>query len=239
MPPQRYEAVSGDSLRTSLNVAATDSQQLNSHDVDDFDSQVASSNHNGLPSSPPPSFRSRDSSPTSRRLLAQDPLSNNANQDLADTFDDGADSDAENDGDDRQRLMRADPNTASTNGSDVGSTPTATLSPPRVERRVTELPAFRPSPRGQAPAPTNDGVFANISAKLNPGEQLEEKPPVIMSHALIKRPLLTCDRLMNKPLLMPLLLTGRPQFSPLACPRTKSTSMASPWAPYSPLSGTA
>src|SRR4051812_27737821 len=64
------------------------------------------------PSSPPPSFRSRASSPTSRHLLADvSPV----DQNLADTFDaDGSDSDGENDGDDRQRLMRGTPTSSST-----------------------------------------------------------------------------------------------------------------------------
>ena len=177
MPPQRYEAVSGNRLRHSLITAPTDIHQVNSHDDDDFNSPVTSTNAQGVPSSPPPSFRSRDSSPTSRRLLAQDPLSNNADQDLADTFDDGEESDAENDGDDRQRLMRGDPSTPPPDRSDSESTQNTTRQPPRVERRVTELPAFRPTSRA-APVPANDGVFANIAAKLDRGEQLEEKPPV-------------------------------------------------------------
>ena len=177
MPPQRYEAVSGNSLTNLPNFASTDNQQVNSHDEDDINSPVTSSNPHDTPSSPPPSFRSRDTSPTSRRLLSQDPLSNDADQDLADTFDDGEGSDAENDGDDRQRLMRGDPNAT----SEIGSTPqsdSATRPQPRVERRVTELPAFRPSSRPQPNASANDGVFANLSAKLERGEQLDEKPPV-------------------------------------------------------------
>jgi hypothetical protein len=111
MPPQRYEAVSGDRLMNPSDDIFSNINQVNSHDDDDIGSPVNSFSPQGTPSSPPPSFRSRDSSPTSRLLLAQDPLSNNADQDLADTFDDGEESDAENDGDDRQRLMRAEPNT--------------------------------------------------------------------------------------------------------------------------------
>ena len=178
MPPQRYEAVRGDRLVNHLTNAATDTHQINAHDDDDFDSPVAPSNDDRVPSSPPPSFRSRDSSLSSRRLLAQDPISNNADQDLADTFDDGEGSDNENDGDDRQRLMRGDPGTPRMNGSEHQSTPNTAQPQPRVERRVTELPAFRPTGRAQPQAPATDGVFANLSAKLERGEQLDEKPPV-------------------------------------------------------------
>ncbi|KEF62050.1 uncharacterized protein A1O9_00022 [Exophiala aquamarina CBS 119918] len=142
MAPQRYAAV-------------------NSHDDDDFQSPISPDLRRQIPYSPPPSFRSRTSSPSSRRLLAQDPLAHDPDHDLQDAFDDGEASDAENDGDDRQRLMRAEP-----------ATP---LPPTTVERRVTELPAFRPMP-SSASRPT-DGVFANLSAKPERGEQLEEKPP--------------------------------------------------------------
>ena len=178
MPPQRYEAVRGDSLLISLTNAATDVHQINAHDDDDIDSPVTPSTDDRVPSSPPPSFRSRDPSLSSRRLLAQDPISNNADQDLADTFDDGEGSDNENDGDDRQRLMRGDPGTPHANASDARSMPNTGQPQPRVERRVTELPAFRPTIRVQPQAPATDGVFANLSAKLERGEQLDEKPPV-------------------------------------------------------------
>ncbi|KAJ4587232.1 hypothetical protein HRR83_008912 [Exophiala dermatitidis] len=151
MGPQRYEAV-------------------NSHD-----DEVDSPDHpHGVPSSPPPSFRSRASSPSSRRLLAQDPLTDTADQDLADTFDDGEGSDGENDGDDRQRLLRAD--TAAVRQDASPSPPSApdARQAPAVERRVTETPVFRPMP---APARPMDGVFANLSAKPERGEPVDEKPP--------------------------------------------------------------
>lgn len=127
-----------------------------------------------LPTSPPPSFHSRASSPTSRHLLGQDPLASEAEQNLADAFDDGEASDAENDGDDRQRLMRGDAPSATTPNPSVAS-PNA----PVVERRVTELPVFRPQTQARAlNRPTNDGVFANLAAKPERGEVQDEKPPV-------------------------------------------------------------
>jgi hypothetical protein len=53
-----------------------------------------------------------------------------------------------------------------------------------MERRVTELPVFTgsttstgrgPIPLGRSP---NDGVFANLSAKPESGEKIEDQPPV-------------------------------------------------------------
>jgi hypothetical protein len=149
--------------------------QVNSHDDDDFQSPTSPDSPHQTPYSPPPSFRSRASSPTSRRLLAQDPLVNAPDHDLEDAFDDGEASDAENDGDDRQRLMRAEP--AASRSNTTIPTPTTT-SQTTVERRVTELPAFRPMPMPSSASRPTDGVFANLSAKPERGEQLEEKPPV-------------------------------------------------------------
>ena len=170
MSPQ-YERVSqADRYRQQHQ---TDKIQVNTHDDDNDHSPITPSDHNGTPTSPPPSFRSRASYETSRRLLAQDPLFNDANQDLVDTFDDGEASDVENDGDDRQRLMRATPS-ESRDDTPPPSNPGSTQ-PRRIERRVTELPAFRPT--GQGPPAATDGVFGNLSAKLERGEQLEEKPP--------------------------------------------------------------
>ncbi|KAI9738334.1 MAG: hypothetical protein M1834_008832 [Cirrosporium novae-zelandiae] len=165
MSPQRYERV-------------------NEHDEDDSPIALQPSTA-PIPSSPPPSFRSRASSPTSRPLLSQDPVVSEADQTLADTFDDGSDSDDE-DVDDRQRLMRATPpspptqpsdtqtNSASGN-SNTGGNNRGESHTPRIERRVTELPMFNPSSiRTMAP---NDGVFANLAAKPERGEKLEDQPP--------------------------------------------------------------
>jgi len=136
-----------------------------------------------IPNSPPPSFHSRASSPTgaSRRLLADDPLADDTDRTLADTFDspsDEDDSDDENgDGmDDRQRLMRGTPEAShgfEGHGSDDN---------PRqgIERRVTLLPVFNtttPSSGRIYGGGQNDGVFANLSAKPTRGEDVEEKPP--------------------------------------------------------------
>ena len=135
-----------------------------------------------IPNSPPPSFHSRASSPTggaSQRLLSDDPLASDADRALDDAFGD-ADSDDENedDMDDRQRLMRANPEQS----SDEAARRSDDDAPqPGIQRRVTQLPVFNT----QAPSSgriygggQNDGVFANLSAKPQRGEEVDEKPPV-------------------------------------------------------------
>jgi hypothetical protein len=102
------------------------------------------------------------------------------NQNLADTFDaDGSDSDEENDGDDRQRLMRGTPSTSTTEQT---TTETAEATRPAViERHNTHIPAFvppRPSGRVYGGGSGSDGVFANLSAKPERGAEKEEHPPV-------------------------------------------------------------
>lgn len=156
-------------------------------DHDDEESPVTPRAPYPIPSSPPPSFHSRASSPagTSRRLLSDDPLSNDADRTLADTFDspsDGEDSDDEHgDGmDDRQRLMRGNPNESQQNG---GADRDSEDAPTRmgIQRRVTQLPVFNTqTPRAGRiyGGGMNDGVFANLSAKPTRGEEVEEKPPV-------------------------------------------------------------
>ena len=128
-----------------------------------------------VPSSPPPSFRSRASSPTSR-------LNEPVDQNLADTFDaDGSDSDEENDGDDRQRLMRGTPSTSSAEGIQTPATTTTDgqAPVPTIERRATYLPVFAPTTgRVYGGGSASDGVFANLSAKPETGEKTEEHPPV-------------------------------------------------------------
>ncbi|KAF1839576.1 metal homeostatis protein-like protein bsd2 [Decorospora gaudefroyi] len=140
---------------------------------DDDDAPVASSQprQQWPPASPPPSFHSSASSPsgTSRRLLAEDPIINDEDRTLADTFDSDSEDDDESDGrDDRQRLMRANPRSED-------EPPVA----PGIQRTVTELPVFNtqtPS-SGRVYGGGNGGVWANLSAKPSRGEDAEEKPP--------------------------------------------------------------
>lgn len=106
---------------------------MNAHDDDEAHAHPSNpSRANLTPSSPPPSFRSRSSSPSSRRLLHDASRSRNdgngegsggdgdADQTLADAFDDGSDSEADDQPDDRQRLMRANPEPQSLGGSASG-----------------------------------------------------------------------------------------------------------------------
>lgn len=95
-------------------------------------------------------------------------------QNLADTFDADGSDDEENDGDDRQRLMR---------GEAAASTEIITMEPaadgrPAVQRRVTQLISPTPTGRVYGGGSGSDGVFANLSAKPEKGEKIEEHPPV-------------------------------------------------------------
>ncbi|KAL8771690.1 MAG: hypothetical protein Q9209_002881 [Squamulea sp. 1 TL-2023] len=166
MAPQRYEPVSS---------------------IDrDNESELQNTEHfHSVPSSPPPSFRSRASSPTSRHHLAsEDPLISQADRTLADTFDDGSASDTESNdgGDDRQRLMRGNikpPTKSQTTTTSDGSRPI------QIQRTVTQFPGVTPIEPGRRRgmpystfSSSNDGVFANLSAKPERGEKQEdEKPP--------------------------------------------------------------
>ncbi|KAF2500690.1 hypothetical protein BU16DRAFT_570226 [Lophium mytilinum] len=155
-----------------------------------------------IPNSPPPSFRSRASSPTgSHHLMSPtaDPYATDAERTLADTFDDADSEDEEGDGmDDRQRLMRASPSSPSDDGEDHGLNRNSDEVRPRgIERRVTQLPVFNPTQASAGGAATggriygggqNDGVFANLSAKPTRGEELEEKPPTYEQAALDATP---------------------------------------------------
>lgn len=141
------------------------------------------------PTSPPPSFRSRSSSPSSRRLLHGDPQRNDDDQTLADAFGSEDESDSDDEPDDRQRLMRANPDTQPSADNDQTAA-TASSSGPRSDnqdnprasslaRRPTILPTFTPSSGGsRSAAISNDGVFANLAAKPERGEKNEDLPPV-------------------------------------------------------------
>lgn len=150
--------------------------QLAEHDEEDNTLSTPNAPY-PIPASPPPSFRSRASSPqdASRRLLADDPLDNEADRTLADTFDNDSDDDEEGDGrDDRQRLMRGQPEEERESEEHAG------LVRQGIQRRVTQLPVFNTqAPSGRVVGGgQNDGVWANLSAKPTRGEDLEEKPPV-------------------------------------------------------------
>jgi hypothetical protein len=171
MSSQRYERVRRN-LATPDGIRIEGTTMLTSHQVSNNEPDTPIT-----PSSPPPSFRSRASSPTSRHLLSD---ASPVDQNLADTFDaDGSDSDEENDGDDRQRLMRGTPASSTTENAPTPPTTESTPAPPPVERRPTYLPAFTPTTtRVYGGGSGSDGVFANLSAKPETGEKMEEHPPV-------------------------------------------------------------
>ncbi|MCJ1314287.1 hypothetical protein MMC25_007967 [Agyrium rufum] len=130
-----------------------------------------------VPLSPPPSFRSRASSSASHHRHAQS-QSNAVDRTLVDTFGDGdaSDSDPE-DADSRQRLMRD--NVSATQSERESVSTQGSLS-----RRFTEIPTFTPLSTtnlhvisGSRVTASNDGVFANLDAKPERGEKLEEQPP--------------------------------------------------------------
>jgi hypothetical protein len=131
-----------------------------------------------VPASPPPPFSSRPASPTqSQSLLSRhDPLADDAERTLAETFDSPSDDDDDDDGDDeeqgaRRRLVRPDEQESRS----------APPNPP-VERRVTQYPVFAPTTtRLYGSGRANDGVFANLSAKPSQGDEVDEKPPVCLA----------------------------------------------------------
>ena len=196
---QRYERVRLLLLSGPLSITNTMPNVLN---IDSYNHQVSNNDHEDTPmtpsspqdqhsnpSSPPPSFRSRTSSPSSRHLLShEDPITTDAERTLADTFDDGSDSDNEgnNDGDDRQRLMRSNTTQSATQSRVVHDG-----NRPNIQRMVTQFPPSaapvaldvptRPY-TGNTPyssfSHSNDGVFANLDAKPERGEKTEELPPV-------------------------------------------------------------
>ncbi|PYH89927.1 hypothetical protein BO71DRAFT_444246 [Aspergillus ellipticus CBS 707.79] len=167
-------------------------QRVNAHDEEDDTHQSHSSiplRPNPTPSSPPPSFRSRSSSP-SRRLLHDDSRRDHADQTLADAFGDGSESEGDDEPDDRQRLMRAQPESrpvadsssaAAASSSSSGSDQSAgdARIGGGIQRRQTLLPSFStPSPgAGRVISSANDGVFANLAAKPERGEKNEDLPP--------------------------------------------------------------
>lgn len=150
--------------------------QVQTHDEDDH---VTGQHSQPIPNSPPPSFRSLNSS---RRNSAQHDHNRDqdADRDIDDAF--AAPSDDEDDHDgpdaDRRRLVQS-------NDRDSPEPTAPEVQPPRLGRRVTEINMFLPGGSRSSSSRTygggnsvNDGVFANISAKPTRGEELEEKPPV-------------------------------------------------------------
>ncbi|OJJ49215.1 hypothetical protein ASPZODRAFT_129628 [Penicilliopsis zonata CBS 506.65] len=162
-------------------------QRLNNAEEDDHETEPFPAiplQPNATPSSPPPSFHSRSPSPSSRRLLQyDDPYRNETEQTLADAFGEEDDSDADDEPDDRQRLMRASPeateqgnNTSASSATMAAGSHNEQHSGSGIQRRQTILPSFGGT-SSRLITPANDGVFANLAAKPERGEKNEDLPP--------------------------------------------------------------
>lgn len=257
---QRYAPIAhhDDDDRDSIGSRPSSPYNTSSYDTPSHTSDAAArpyihhqASHTG-PSSPPPSFDSRTSSPhrshggNRRSTTDSDPLVSDADRNLNDAFDNPSDSESDDGSptdhrlDDRQRVMSGRPaagmDTAAGQDHDR----------PDVERRVTQLPVFAPAtaPRRYG-GPGNDGVFANLSAKpeRGGGGDAEEKPPVSHYHPCQNQPhQLTIPRPTNKQPPTRHHPTGKTLSShPRATfpTPTASTSTVSPSAPSSPSFGTA
>lgn len=155
--------------------------QVAAIDTDEPTSPLANTHsydRSAIPSSPPPSFRSRNSS---RRVSRDDEAQTPAERNLHDAFDAPSDEDTSEDEDSQntRRLIPSD-RTPTLSPSDEDNASPSHTPRPTTQRTVTSIPIFTPptssSTRAQ-PAGGNDGVWANLNAKPRPGEELEEKPP--------------------------------------------------------------
>jgi hypothetical protein len=134
------------------------------------------------PNSPPPEFQSRETSPVRQRHVES------VNGTLADTFDTNGSDDEDNDGDDRQRLMRNSSTTTTSLDADSGTR--FVLGRDGIRRPVAPEPTITapsslslggpPASNGRVygAGSQSDGVFANLAAKPEGGEKVEEHPPV-------------------------------------------------------------
>jgi hypothetical protein len=76
--------------------------------------------------------------------------------------------------------MRGTPSTSAVDTPSATSTTSTDRRPAAVERTATHMPVFTPAVPGRVygGGSGGDGVFANLSAKPEAGEKLEEHPPV-------------------------------------------------------------
>lgn len=120
-----------------------------------------------IPNSPPPSFHSRAASPERRHRV--DP-------DLADAF--GDDDESEDESDDRQRLVRG----TSSPAEPAGASHDTTSAQPATNRngyQSVPQPAGAQAGRVYGGGSQADGVFSNMSAKPDSGDnEKDEMPPV-------------------------------------------------------------
>ena len=185
MAPQRYERVSARLYSQSRHRHGASSNNRTHTDMvasqiaaDDTDISPTNLSSTAYPNSPPPSFRSRNSS---RRQSRDDARQSEEERDLNDAFD--APSDDDDDDQDQRRLISHSRRASADSPTAITSSSSPPPRPSIPERRVTEIPVFTPSAPSTGTrvigggSSANDGVFANITAKPRAGEDLEEKPP--------------------------------------------------------------
>lgn len=145
--------------------------QVAGHDADDHShvhSPVA------IPTSPPPSFRSRNSS---RRVSRDEARQSEDERDLDDAFDAPSDDDDDDDARDRRRLIPGDRQEDAADRDGVSQSSSGPR-PDAPTRSVTQIPQFTPAaPSGRTIGNSRDGVWANLAAKPRAGDDVEEKPP--------------------------------------------------------------
>lgn len=124
-----------------------------------------------IPNSPPPSFHSRHASPERR---------NHVDPDLADAFG-GDDDESDDEADDRQRLVQGPSAPAEPAGPahDEGTAQPATS---RNGYSSVPQPSGAHAGRVYGGGSQADGVFSNMSAKPERGDnEKDEQPPVSLS----------------------------------------------------------
>jgi len=146
----------------------------NSNDDDDLSlsqNELHDQQSNIIPTSPPPSFHSRSSSPR-RSSSIQTPIDTDVERSLDDAFGGSHESDNEDEEIENEETRRLVSHVDNLSRPDVGN------------RQMIDLPYTSPATSGSGRvygggSSTNDGVFANLSAKPTVGGDMDdEKPPV-------------------------------------------------------------
>lgn len=143
-------------------------ERVNAQDDDERVSPVERRSDYASPNSPPPSFRSRASSPSRNQQV---------DATLAGAFDDSDDS-SDDEGDDRQRLVRR--NSGPSAGNSVGSSQELHTPSSSIPSQPVATPATPASRQQRVVGGGNgsDGVFANMSARPERVEsEKDEMPP--------------------------------------------------------------
>lgn len=180
---QRYERVRKrlpylPSWQTALQLTTPTHTHKNFFQVaaDDTDEPPMTQSAIAVPTSPPPSFRSRTNS---RRTSRDEAFETPEERSLNDAFDAPSDDESEDEGtQDQRRLIQRTRTSSRSPSSEEAPNGTGR---PVAQRTVTEIPVFTPpATSGRVVgggSQVHDGVWANLNAKPRPGEEIEEKPP--------------------------------------------------------------